>query len=238
MALDRYTSLYEFFTRKLRPERGRSPRSPMRLWRLLMAWCAMQAWFRRAYCWKRRAQPSPVRPAGRWRIGGAAEGGRIWYLPFAARLPPCPLARERQDRWLDAHSRPTVSGGSRSVAREMGLFARNERFVPSSTGRWTLGRGDGGCCGCGSHHGLLRSGRGHTCPGFATGGVRRKRFTDPPRVGAAMNWEFSISGRRPLPCSSPSMWFSKSWPWGAQYVWDRQWAGLSLRHLVWRHEQG
>ena len=39
-------------------------------------------------------------------------------------------------------------------------YDRNRR------GRWTLGRGDGGCCGCGSHHGLLRSGRGHTCPGI------------------------------------------------------------------------
>jgi len=68
--------------------------------------------------------------------------------------------------------------GSRSVAREMGLFARNERFVTVIDGAaWTLGRGDGGCCGCGSHHGLLRIRDVAThAPGFATGGVRRKSF--------------------------------------------------------------
>ena len=74
--------------------------------------------------------------------------------------------------------------GSRSVAREKGLFARNERFVTIIDG----------AAGLSVVVMVAAVGVGHITasydpnvathsPGFATGGVRRKSFTDPPRIG-------------------------------------------------------
>jgi phosphatidylserine decarboxylase len=74
--------------------------------------------------------------------------------------------------------------GSRSVARETGLFARNERFVTvieSAAGLVVVVM-------------VAAVGVGHItasfdpevathASGFATGGVRRKAFADPPRIG-------------------------------------------------------
>jgi len=65
MAPDQYTSLHEFFTRKLRPERGQSPRSPMRLWRLPMAWCANGRGLGGHAAGSEGLSLHPVRPAGR-----------------------------------------------------------------------------------------------------------------------------------------------------------------------------
>jgi phosphatidylserine decarboxylase len=74
--------------------------------------------------------------------------------------------------------------GSRSVAREAGLFARNERFVTIIDG----------AAGLSAVVMVAAVGVGHItasydpevathAPGFATGLVRRKRFADPPRIG-------------------------------------------------------
>jgi phosphatidylserine decarboxylase len=73
--------------------------------------------------------------------------------------------------------------GSRSVARETGLFARNERFVTVIDG----------AAGLSVVVMVAAVGVGHITAsydpevatharGFSTGGVRRKRFADPPRV--------------------------------------------------------
>jgi phosphatidylserine decarboxylase len=73
--------------------------------------------------------------------------------------------------------------GSRSVARETGLFARNERFVTVIDG----------AAGLSVVVMVAAVGVGHIMAsydpevatharGFSTGGVRRKRFADPPRV--------------------------------------------------------
>ena len=74
--------------------------------------------------------------------------------------------------------------GSRSVAREMGLFARNERFVTVIDGAAGLSVvvmvaavGVGHITACYDPDVATHA------PGFATGGVRRKSFTDSPRVG-------------------------------------------------------
>jgi phosphatidylserine decarboxylase len=74
--------------------------------------------------------------------------------------------------------------GSRSVARETGLFARNERFV-------TIIEGAAGlsvvvmvaAVGVGHITASFDSGVATHAPGFATGSVRRKSFTDQPSVG-------------------------------------------------------
>jgi phosphatidylserine decarboxylase len=74
--------------------------------------------------------------------------------------------------------------GSRSVARETGLFARNERFATVIEG----------AAGISVVVMVAALGVGHLtasydsevvthAPGFATGVVRRKSFADPPRIG-------------------------------------------------------
>ncbi len=74
--------------------------------------------------------------------------------------------------------------GSRSVARETGLFARNERFVTVVEG----------AAGLSVVVMVAAVGVGHItasydpevathAPGFATGAVRRKSFAEPPRIG-------------------------------------------------------
>ena len=73
--------------------------------------------------------------------------------------------------------------GSRSVAREVGLFARNERFVTVIEG----------AAGVAVVVMVAAVGVGHItasfdpevathAPGFATGSVRRKSFAEPPRI--------------------------------------------------------
>ena len=73
--------------------------------------------------------------------------------------------------------------GRRSLVRETGLFARNERFVTVMDG----------VAGLSVVVMVAAVGVGHITasydpevathgPGFATGGVRRKSFTDPPRI--------------------------------------------------------
>ena len=74
--------------------------------------------------------------------------------------------------------------GSRSVARETGLFARNERFV-------TVIEGAAGlsvvvmvaALGVGHITASYDSEVATHAPGFATGGVSRRRFADPLRIG-------------------------------------------------------
>jgi phosphatidylserine decarboxylase len=74
--------------------------------------------------------------------------------------------------------------GSRSVARETGLFARNERFVTVIDG----------VAGLAVVVMVAAVGVGHItasydpqvathAPGFATSGVRRRSFADPPSIG-------------------------------------------------------
>ena len=74
--------------------------------------------------------------------------------------------------------------GSRSVARETGLFARNERFVTVIDG----------AAGLSVVVMVAAVGVGHItasydtdvathAPGFASGGVRRRSFADPPSIG-------------------------------------------------------
>jgi len=74
--------------------------------------------------------------------------------------------------------------GSRSVARETGLFARNERFVTVIEGAVGLSVVVMvAALGVGHITASYDSEVATHAPGFATGGVRRKSFADPPRIG-------------------------------------------------------
>jgi len=184
--LDRYTSLHEFFTRKLRP----GARSVAPGFDTIVA-----------------PSDGVVCDAGVVSAGKLLEAkGSVFTLSdlladgeLAARLEGGPYlvtylsprdyhrvhapVSGKITRWIHIPGR-LFPVGSRSVAREVGLFARNERFVTVIDG----------AAGLSVVVMVAAVGVGHITasydlevathtPGFATGGVRRKNFADPPGIG-------------------------------------------------------
>jgi phosphatidylserine decarboxylase len=183
--VDQYASLYEFFTRKLRPG-ARSVASQLD---------AVVAPSDGVVC------DASVVSAGKLleakgsaftlselladgELAARLEGGSylVTYLsPRDYHRVHAPVSG-RITGWthIPGHLFPV---GSRSVAREIGLFARNERFVTVIDG----------AAGLSVVVMVAAVGVGHItasydpevathAPGFATGGVRRKRFADPPGI--------------------------------------------------------
>ena len=183
--LDQYTSLHEFFTRKLRPG-ARSVASGAD---------AVVAPSDGVVC------DAGVVSAGKLleakgsaftlsdlladdELAARLEGGPylVTYLsPRDYHRVHAPVSGTIT-RWTHIPGR-LFPVGSRSIAREVGLFARNERFVTVIDG----------AAGLSVVVMVAAVGVGHItasydvevathAPGFSTGGVRRKSFSDPPGI--------------------------------------------------------
>jgi phosphatidylserine decarboxylase len=184
--IGQYASLYEFFTRKLRPG-ARSVASPPD---------AVVAPSDGVVCDASvvsagkllEAKGSAFTLSELLADGGLAarlEGGPylvIYLSPRDYHRVHAPVSG-RITGWTHIPGR-LFPVGSRSVAREAGLFARNERFVTVIDG----------AAGLSVVVMVAAVGVGHItasydpevathAPGFATGGVRRKSLADPPRIG-------------------------------------------------------